>query len=112
MKPAFLRVFGMIEYKCQTCNGGLCQRRCAPRAVTISSPYYLGRPTKANEVDLLVGNELAILTIGDETFPAPNGGWSHDLIERYVIAYTQRVGESGTSWDIHIGTQWVGSSEV
>ncbi|MCU8150265.1 hypothetical protein M2G93_19270 [Vibrio vulnificus] len=61
---------------------------------------------------MLEGNEFEVLTLGDETFTAPNGGWSHDLIERYVIAYTQKVGESGMSWDIHLGTQWMGSSEV
>ncbi|WP_281188839.1 hypothetical protein [Vibrio harveyi] len=102
----------ITEHICQTCNNGICQRRCAPRAVTIVSHCYLGRPVNGTETDLLLGNEFSQLKIGTSIFNAPDTGWTHDLIERYVIAYENRPDLSMEAWDIYIGSHWVGSSEV
>lgn len=99
----------MVEYFCVSCQNQICVNRCSRSAVVIPSKY-VGRPQTDYEPDLLKGLENAVLTIGKSLYDAPSCGWSHDLIERYAAAYANR--HQSEAWDIYLGSQWVGSSEI
>ena len=69
------------------------------------------KPKDHTEPDLLVGNEFADLKFtavnGNEalqTNPAPVSGWSHTALAEIATPHD--------AWHAHLGTQWIGSSEI
>lgn len=97
---------------CQGCHNTVCVHACKPVEVDVPTKY-VGRPLpKSNEPDLLVGHEQDTLTIGSVEFQAPKSGWTHELIERRAFAYESQAKGSEEPWDIYLGSQWVGGSEI
>lgn len=60
---------------------------------------------------MLQGNESKPLQIGGIQYNAPSVGWTHELIHKYCVAYARNFGTS-TCWDIYVGAQCVGSTEI
>ncbi len=97
---------------CENCINEICQAKCKrPLEVAIFSPFYIGEPKHEGEPDLLKGDEGEPLYIGGVEYPAPSIGWTHELVHKYCAAYERNFGSS-TCWDIYIGSQWVGSTEI
>lgn len=72
----------------------------------------VARPLHNTEPDLLSGYEQQALIIKDldgkeiHRIDAPSNGWSHaelESIDYYNIS---------PEWDVYLGIQWIGSSEV
>ncbi|CCO44225.1 hypothetical protein VIBNISOn1_1050051 [Vibrio nigripulchritudo SOn1] len=97
---------------CENCINDICESKCKRQTQEpVVSPYYIGEPKHEGEPDLLEGNESQLLRIGGVEYQAPITGWTHELIHKYCVAYAQHFG-SCTCWDIYIGSQWVGSTEI
>lgn len=77
---------------------------------------YVGKPINLSEPDLLIGRQRQPLSFEDssgnilDVFAAPRSGWTHALIER-VYSHLMIDKYHGV-YDIYLGYQWVGSSEV
>ncbi len=73
----------------------------------------IARPITMDEPDLLIGGEFMPLRIANldgvdvVKLSPPEGGWTHDVLES--IDY-DAISPDG--WDVHLGPQWIGSSEV
>ena len=68
----------------------------------------------SNEKDLLKGSEFRYVTVRDlnghtaQVIQAPSKGWTIEAIEG-LEAYANAC---YNSWDMFLGAQWIGSSEV
>lgn len=77
------------------------------------------RPTQANETDLLIGLEFDTLKVVDLDgkfilqVSAPVDGWTHDILEstdERLVKLLKAIGHS--AFDLHLGEEWVGSTEI
>ncbi|WP_099319865.1 hypothetical protein [Erwinia amylovora] len=77
----------------------------------------VARPWKGETNDLLTGLEKEDVLITDlqnlplKRIPAPECGWTHDSLEALEnVAYD--VSDKNDGWEMYLGTQWIGGSEV
>ncbi len=97
---------------CRNCIDDICSRRCvATKPQASISPFYFGEAKDGREYDLLQGNEHEPLLIGGETYEAPLTGWTHTLMHAYCVAYARAHG-ADTQWDVYLGCQQVGGTDL
>jgi hypothetical protein len=73
----------------------------------------VAKPITSKEPDLLAGNEHKTVTIKDlsgtelASIKPVSTGWTHDKLLAIDIDSMAPYG-----WDVYLGSEWIGSSEV
>jgi hypothetical protein len=70
----------------------------------VGEPDFLSAAKHASLVLKVDGN-----TVGE--YPAPEGGWCHEYLHETANILVTSLDAAGVI-DAHLGTEWVGSSEV